>query len=97
MNNLKLYPWKRTIIKTVALILVLMIISAIVNHPVLNNDLAMSQLENDDAYFIAWDTYNRVRTALPVVYSIIGFVYLVGIVADIYKFIKRKEMEGDSN
>lgn len=97
MNYLKLYPWKRTIIKTVALIIVLMIISAIVNHPVLNNDLAMSQLENDDAYFIAWDTYNRVRSALPGVYALIGIVYLVGIGADIHKFIKRKETEGDPN
>lgn len=97
MNQLKLYPWKRTVIKTVALIIVLMIISAVVNHPVLNNDLAMTQLENDDAYFIAWDIYNRVRSALPGVYTFIGIVYLVGIGADIYRFIKRKEMEGDLN
>lgn len=79
MNSLKYYPWKRTVIKTVALIIVLMIISAIVNHPVLNNELAMTQLENDNAMLIAWDTYNRVRGALPFVYTFIGIFYLDGV------------------
>ncbi len=95
MNKLRQYPWKRTIIKTIALIIVLMIISTIVNHPVLNNDLAMTQLENDDSLFIAWDTYNRVRSVLPVVYTFIGIIYIVGIGADIHKFIKTKETEGN--
>lgn len=95
MNQLKFYPWKRTVIKTVALIIVLMIISAIVNHPVLNNELAMTQMENSNELFIAWDTYNRIQSALPVVYSAIWIVYIVGIGADVYKFIKRKEMEGN--
>mgnify|MGYP003299755504 CR=1 FL=1 len=94
LNNLKLYPWKRTVFKTVALIIVLMIISTVVNHPVLNNDLAMSQFENDNAMFIMWDTYNRVRSALPVVYTVICIVYLVSIGADVHKFIKTKEKEG---
>lgn len=94
MTRLKHYPWKRTIFKTVALIIVLMIISAIVNHPVLTNDLAMTQLENSDALFVAWDTYNRVRSVLPVVYTVIGIVYIVSIGADVHKFIKTKETEG---
>lgn len=94
MNNLKYYPWKRTVIKTVVLIVVLMIISAIVNHPVLNNELAMTQMENDNSLFIAWDTYNRVRSALPVVYTFIGIFYIVGIGSDVHKFIKTRETEG---
>lgn len=95
MDKLSGYPWKRTVIKTVALIVVLMIISAVVNHPVLNNELAMTQMENSNALYIAWEAYNKVRGALPTVYTLIGIVYLVSIGADVYKFNKKKEEKGD--
>lgn len=95
MGALKNYPFKRTVIKTVILVIVLMLISYLVNHPVLNNELAMSQMQNSNELYILWETYNSMRNMLPAVYSIIGIVYLVGIGADINRFIKNKQKEGN--
>lgn len=95
MEKLRKYPWKRTILKTVVLIIVLVILQAVTYHPVLNNELAMTQMENSNELFIVWDSYNRVRNVLPFVYTVIGLSYVGWIGADVYRFMKNKKERGN--
>ena len=93
METFRKYPWKRTILKTIVLIVVLTILQAVVYHPVLNNELAMTQMENSNELFTVWDSYNRIRNVLPFVYTVIGLSYVVWIGSDVYRFMKDKKKE----
>lgn len=82
----------RTAIKLVALIVISTIVAGLINSitPLINNDLAMGQMENSDALFVAYNTYNKLVPIVWVVYGILT-AYIIGRIGyDTYKFIKTK-------
>jgi hypothetical protein len=61
--------------------------------PVFSNEIAMTQMQNDNASFIMMDAYNRIRPMFTVIYYgiVAWFVYWIG--RDIYKFAKAMSTE----
>ena len=81
---------KKTIRRTLIFVLVVSIVTAISQamSPVISNELALSQMQNDDFMFVVMDTYNRIKPIFNMLYScvILWFVYTLG--RDTYKFVK---------
>lgn len=81
---------KRLAMRTIVFILVMLVIAAIWQAvtPLINNNLALSQMENDDFAFAIMDTFNRIKPVASTIYTlvILWFVYTLG--RDTYKFVK---------
>lgn len=62
---------------------------------VINNQMALTQMQNDDALFVAMNTYNKLKSIVNIVYSgaTIWFVYTLG--RDTYKFAKTINTENE--
>lgn len=60
--------------------------------PVLTNDMALGQLENDDAAFIAWESWNRLQVAFT--YIKIGIWAVCGFTVgkNVYKYYKENNV-----
>lgn len=92
---------KKFIIKITIKVIVFAIISTIaltlLESPIISNNIALGQMQNDDTLFILMEIYNKVRPYITVVYSliVICFAYTVGY--DTYKFIKTKTKEKEEN
>ena len=94
---------KKYIIKTTAKIIIFAIISIIaltlLQSPVIDNNLALGQMENSDALFILMDIYNKVAPLISVIYGCITAIFAGTIIYDTYKFIqnKRKVKENEEH
>lgn len=86
---------KKFIIKTVVKIFVFAIISTIalslIKSPVVTNQIAMGQMQNDDIAFIIMNNYNRLSAIITVAYGVITLGFIGKIAYDSYTFIKTKE------
>ena len=81
---------KKILIKLVIAIIITTIIAWVSNSlmPILGNDVALGQLQNDDAYFVAMNAWQDLQNWLGIATAIVWLVivYLIG--KDIYKEIK---------
>ena len=59
--------------------------------PTLGNDIAIDQLKNDDAYFMAMETWHNIQNVLTYTGVIIWFLTAGFIVRDIYIYVKNKK------
>lgn len=88
---------KKFIIKTVVKVFVFAIISTIaltlIQSPVITNQIAMGQMQNDDMAFIIMDNYNRLSAIVTVAYGVITLGFIGKIAYDSYKFIETKTKE----
>lgn len=84
---------KKILIKLVAAIVLSIIIGLISGSlmPLLGNDVALGQLENDDAYFIAMNTWYTLNIWLTGAAGLVWATTGVLIVRDIYKYMKEKK------
>lgn len=91
---------KRFIIKTVIKIIIYAIISTIVlsllNSPIISNNIALGQMQNDDALFILMETYNKIRPFITIIYGLITALFVGVTICDTYKFIKTKTNKGEN-
>ena len=74
---------------TIFSIIIFSVLSAIA--PVITNNIALGQMSNDDALYIAWESYNRTKQIVNIVYDCIVVVFIGSIGIDTYKLIKTKE------
>ena len=58
--------------------------------PVLTNDIALGQLENDDMSYITWELYSKLRTIIEIIYYTVAAVCVVSWGYSIYKFVNNK-------
>ena len=58
--------------------------------PVMTNDIALGQLENDDMSYITWELYNKLRTIIEIIYYAVTAVCVVSWGYSIYKFVNNK-------
>lgn len=88
---------RKIIVKIVIAILLTIAISFISTSlmPVLGNDVAINQLENDDAYFIAMNTWHQINNYLNWGIALIWLGITVSITVDIYKIIKTRMEKTD--
>lgn len=81
---------KRMITKIVLFIVMMIIISALM-HPVgvvISNELALTQMQNDDLMFVAMNTYDQAKHVIGIVYSCVILWFVYTLVRDTYKFVK---------
>ena len=70
-----------------------LIISLVVTNyfPIISNEMAVSQLENSNANWIAMNEWHQIQNYVNYLYTIIGFTCLLSIGKDFYKTKKRNE------
>ena len=64
--------------------------------PLFGNDVALGQFENDDAYFVAMQSWHRLNNYLSVTASIIWLVVIANIANIVYKNYKNKNKNGEN-
>lgn len=81
---------KKTIRRTLIFAFIMIVVAAIGNSisPIVSNELALTQMENDNLMFVVMNAYNRIRPIFNTLYScvILWFVYTLG--RDTYTFAK---------
>ena len=91
---------KKFIIKTTVKVIVYAIISTIalslLTNPIINNELALGQMENSNELYLLMDTYNRVKPFVSVIYGLITAIFAGTTIHDVYKFIKTKTNKGEN-
>lgn len=91
---------KKFIIKTAIKVLLYAIISTIalslLTNPIINNELALGQMENSNELYLLMDTYNKVRPFISIIYGLITTLLVGTTIHDIYKFIKLKKNKGEN-
>lgn len=85
---------KKFIIKNTIKVIVFIIISTIemtlLQSPVISNEIAMGQMQNDNTLFMLMETYNNLRPIVSLIYGCIVVWFIATLGLDIYKFIKTK-------
>lgn len=91
---------KKFIIKTTIKILIYAIISTIalslLTNPVINNELALGQMENSNELYLLMEAYNKVKPFVSIVYGLITAWFACDTIYDVYKFIKTKKNKGEN-
>lgn len=91
---------KKFIIKTAIKVFVYAIVSTIVfsllTNPIINNDLALGQMENSNELYLLMETYNKVKYFISIIYCFISAVFAGTTIRDIDKFIKTKKNKGEN-
>ena len=92
---------KKFIIKTIVKIFVFAVIStiafALVRSPVITNQIALGQMQNDDVAFVIMDNYNRLLPIVSVAFGVITLGFIGDFAYDSYKFILQKTKEKKEN
>ena len=92
---------KKFVIKTTAKTIVFAVLSTIalslLQSPVISNNIALGQMENSDALYMLWETYNKIRPIIGVIYGLIVLWFVGTVGCDVYKFIKQKIKEKKEN
>lgn len=89
---------KRSLIK-IAFALVIWFLLAILASalmPVLTNDMALGQLENDDVSFMMWESWQYIDTGIRIAQMLVCVICGASISEDIYRTRIRKEIEGEN-
>lgn len=88
---------KRFIIKTTIKLAIIAIVSTIIltllQTPVLTNQIALTQMENSDGFFVTMELYYKIAPIVRTVYYCIVTVLFASVAYDSYKFIKSKIKE----
>ena len=87
----------KTTIKTFVFVVLSTIVATLVLSPVVTNNIALGQMENSDALYMLWETYNKMRPIVSAIYSLIVLWFIGTVGYDVYKFIKQKTKEKKEN
>lgn len=80
----------KTTVRIVTCIVLTIIYFALINSPILTNELALTQMQNSNELYLITEIYNKAKPILTVIYS--GIVILIGCntIYDTYNFINTK-------
>lgn len=87
----------KTTVKTIVFVVLSTIALSLLQSPVISNNIALGQMENSDALYVLWETYNKVRPIVSVIYSLIVLWFVGTVGYDVYKFITQKIKEKKEN
>ena len=81
---------KKTIRRTMIFAIVMIIVAAISQSmaPVISNELALTQMQNDNVMFVAMNTYNKIKPIFNALYSCVILWFVCTLGRDTYKFVK---------
>lgn len=72
----------RITIKVIVMIVFLLVLGIIWSSiaPVVTNEMAMGQMENDHTGFIAWEIYQKIDNFVPLIMTLLAlpFMYSIG-------------------
>lgn len=77
-------------IKIIIAVSLLVIAFAVIQSPVLSNEVAMGQMESSDGLYIAWSSYSPIVSLIQSILCGISGYVLGRSILDIYKFLKTK-------
>ena len=91
---------KRFVTKTVIKVIVYAILSTIalslLNSPIITNELALTQMEHSNELYLLWETYNKIRPFISIIYGFITALFAITTIRDTYNFIKTKTNKGEN-
>ncbi len=91
---------KKFIIKTAIKILIYAIFSTIalslLTNPIINNELAMGQMQNSNELYLLMEIYNKVKHFVSIIYGLITALFAGATIHDTYKFFKNKYNKGEN-
>lgn len=91
---------KKFVIKVAIKVIVYAIISTIalslLTNPIISNELALGQMQNSNELYLLWETYNKVRPFISIIYGLITALFAGTVIHDTYKFIKTKTNKGEN-
>ena len=87
---------RKIIVKFLIALLISFAIVAVSQNlmPILGNDVAIGQLENDDFYFVAMNAWYQTNYYLGLVAAAVWAIFGASISVDIYKYMKNKKENG---
>lgn len=86
---------KRMIIKIVLFVIMMIVISGLM-YPVgavISNELALTQMQNDNVMFVAMHAYDGIKSVIGIAYSGAVLLFVYTLVRDTYKFVKNINSE----
>ena len=90
---------KKFIIKMTIKVLIYAIISTIafglLTTPIINNELALGQMDNSNELYLLMDTYNKIKPYISVIYGFITVFFATSVANDVYNFIQTKKNKGE--
>ena len=87
----------KTTVKTIVFVVLSTIALSLLQSPVISNNIALGQMENSDELYVLWETYNKVRPIVSVIYGLLVLWFVGTVGYDVYKFIKQKIKEKKEN
>ena len=87
----------KIVLKLVIAILITIAIAMIstTSMPILGNDIAIDQLKNDDAYFVAMQAWYSTNNWLSLAVAAVWAWFAASVGVDIYKYYKNKIGENE--
>ena len=78
----------RLLTRLVMFAALMIVVLALIESPVLTNEIGLGQMENSNAAFMMLGMYFSIRNILIAVVWLVVFLYACSIIRDTYKFIK---------
>ena len=91
MRTRLIRQFKRKVLTKVIFFVALMLIVTVASRsmmPIFSNEMAMTQMQHDNASFVLMETYNSLRPVFNLIYCGIVALFVFGIGRDIYTFAK---------
>ena len=86
----------KTTIKVIAYAIISTIVFSLLTNPVINNELAMGQMQNSNELYLLMETYNKLKPFVSIIYGFIAAVFAGTTISDTYKFFKNKYNKGEN-
>ena len=83
-------------IKAVVYAIISTIAVSLLESPIISNELALGQMQNSNELYLLWETYNKVRPFISIIYGLITAFFAGTVAYDTYKFIKTKKNKGEN-
>lgn len=93
---------KQFVVKTLRKIIIFTLVMIIVTsigqalNPIISNELALTQMQNDNTMFVIMDTYDKVKPIITFIYAIVVIWFTSTIARDTYKFVKTINTEKEN-
>jgi hypothetical protein len=74
-----------------------MLVIAALEQPIITNEIAMGQMQNDDTMFVIMDMYNRLKPVFSTAYTLAIILFVCTLGRDTYKFVKNNNNNEKEN
>lgn len=86
----------KTTIKVIAYAIISTIALSLLTNPIINNELALGQMQNSNELYLLMETYNKVKPFISIIYGFVTAFFAATTICDIHIFIKTKTNKGEN-